>query len=404
MARGTHGAAVQWALESQIATGRALGATHFVPVTTAHMMGDIEVLGVPGFRFLKKLAEDGAQVRVPTTTNARCVDFAAAGLLRQDAEMVSYESRLKTLLASMGIMLTDTCINYQTVYQPRQHERIAWGDTGTVIYANSVFGARSNFESGPAALAAGLTGRTPAYGFQLDAHRRGTVRILLRCSPSDLSDWGAIGAAVGRQISDYWTVPVFVNAPDDVGPDALKHLGAALASYGSLAMFHVVGATPEAPDERTAFDGHPPERTITVDRAALQDVYASYPPGGDDVGLVVMTGPQLSIFELRAVADLISGQHVARDTTFILTTNAQNRQLAKELGYLDTLRQAGVLVLTGTCFYLMNVPAMRDTFGWTSLVTNSAKLANIVGGYEIQPTLLPTPACVEAAVTGRTAP
>ena len=48
------------------------------------------------------------------------------------------------------------------------------GDTGVVIYSNSVQGARSNFEGGPSALAAGLTGRTPRYGYHLDAHRAGT--------------------------------------------------------------------------------------------------------------------------------------------------------------------------------------------------------------------------------------
>ena len=49
----------------------------------------------------------------------------------------------------------------------------AYGDTGVVIYSNSVCGARSNFEGGPSALSAGLTGRTPRYGYHLDERRRG---------------------------------------------------------------------------------------------------------------------------------------------------------------------------------------------------------------------------------------
>ena len=43
-------------------------------------------------------------------------------------------------------MTTDTVIYYETLYQPHFGEHVAWGDTGTVIYANSVFGARTNFE------------------------------------------------------------------------------------------------------------------------------------------------------------------------------------------------------------------------------------------------------------------
>ena len=56
-------------------------------------------------------------------------------------------------------------------------EHMAYGDTGVVIYSNSVLGARSNFEGGPSALAAGLTGRTPRYGYHLDEHRRATLLV-----------------------------------------------------------------------------------------------------------------------------------------------------------------------------------------------------------------------------------
>ena len=39
------------------------------------------------------------------------------------------------------------------------NEHVAFGDTGVVIYSNSVCGARSNFEGGPSALSAGQIGR-----------------------------------------------------------------------------------------------------------------------------------------------------------------------------------------------------------------------------------------------------
>ncbi|MGH3740009.1 MAG: aconitase X [Micromonosporaceae bacterium] len=403
MADGAEGAAVQWAIQSQIEVGKAFGANRLIPVSCAHMMGDMEVLTRHGYDFIARLAGSGATVCTPTTTNARCVDFDAASLLRQDPQMVADEARLKQLLGRMGVVLTDTCVNYQTVYQPTLGEHIAWGDTGTVIYANSVFGARSNFESGPAALAAGLTGRTPEYGFHLPEARRGTVRVELDFTPEDLSDWGAIGAVVGREVNDYWAAPVFTSAPPGVSSDAIKHLGAALASYGSLAMFHMVGVTPEAPDEETAFGGNAPQRTVVVNADAIRAVYESYPAPSEPVDLVVLTGPQLSIFELRAAAQLIEGRRVHPDTTFLITTNAQNRHLASQLGYLDVLSKAGATVLAGTCFYLMNVPAMRREFGWDNVITNSAKLANIVGGYGLRATFRRTAECVDAAVTGRVA-
>ena len=155
----------------------------------------------------------------------------------------------------MDVVTTDTCINYQTVYQPHLGEHVAWGDTGTVIYANSVFGARSNFESGPAALAAALTGRTPEYGFHLPEHRRGSFAVELKAELDDLADWGAVGKLVGEAHQNYYAVPVFHGYRRTPTADELKHLGAALASYGSMGMFHFVGVTPEAPSSRRRWEG-----------------------------------------------------------------------------------------------------------------------------------------------------
>ena len=50
---------------------------------------------------------------------------------------------------AMGIVMTNTCINYQTVMPPVRGDHVAYGDTGVVIYSNSFCGARSNFEGGP---------------------------------------------------------------------------------------------------------------------------------------------------------------------------------------------------------------------------------------------------------------
>src|SRR5260370_6326609 len=86
-------------------------------------------------------------------------------------------------------------------------EQMAYGDTGVVIYSNSVLGARSNFEGGRSALAAGLTGRTPRYGYHLDACRRATRRFRLTATPSDLSEWGALGGIVREARGSYWEGP-----------------------------------------------------------------------------------------------------------------------------------------------------------------------------------------------------
>lgn len=402
MLAGRHGPTPQWAIGMQIETARFFGAERLVAVSCAHMMGDMEVMGDSGLALLKELAVDKQAVfRVPTTTNARCVDFAAAERLLQDPDMVRKEKELIGFLVEIGVVQADTCINYQTLYQPHYGEHVAWGDTGTVIYANSVLGARSNFESGPAAFAAGITGRTPAYGFHLDDVRRGTVAVRVEANLEDLADWGALGAVIGRQCNDYWQVPVIDGIRISPTSDQLKHLGASLASYGSLAMYHMVGVTPEARTPDEPFAGRSPERGIVVDQAAIDAVYASYPADAEDIDLVVLTGPQLSIFELKLTAELLAGRRVADTTRLIITTNRQNYEAAKRLGYVSAIEQAGGLVLVGVCFYLMGAGDMRERFGWRNVLTNSAKFANIIGGYRYHPIFRRTAACVEAAVTGR---
>jgi len=401
MRAGELGEPVRLALEQQIAVGEFFGAERFVPVTGVHMMGDMEVMGEPGFQWIDGLARQQARFVVPVTTNARCVDFERAVLARQRPELVEQETRLVARLAALGAMPVDTCIPYQTLYQPQRGEHLAWGDTGTVVWANSVAGARTNYEAGPAAVAAGLTGRTPAYGYHLDAQRAGRVRVEVRCELVDHADWGALGGVIGRQVLDYWTVPVVTGIRDAPGGDALKHFGAALASYGSCAMFHMVGVTPEAGDEAQAFGGRPPERSLVVDDRAIRGLYDSYPAAGPEVDVVVLSGPQLSVFELRRVAELLRGRRVHPNTGLVVTTNFQNREAAVRLGYVAAIEAAGGQVYAGTCWYLMEPGRMAAAFGWRRVLTNSAKVANILGGYRLTPLLRRTATCIEAAVAGR---
>jgi hypothetical protein len=160
---GKSGPVARQALEHQLKVGEFFGAENFVPVTQAHIMADTESLGEAGVRWLEGLAAAGEarrRVRIPTITDPRGTDFAKASFLKQTSAMLDLERRAISALKKLGVMMTDTCINYQTIQAPARNEHVAFGDTGVVIYSNSVCAARSNFEGGPSALAAGLTGRT----------------------------------------------------------------------------------------------------------------------------------------------------------------------------------------------------------------------------------------------------
>jgi predicted aconitase len=398
---GERGEAARLALEYQVKVGEFWGARRFVPVSNVHMMGDIEVMGDGGLQWLKDTAARGARCRVATTTNARCIDFAHCERLGQDAGEAGKERELIATLRRMDVVTTDTCINYQTVYQPHLGERVAWGDTGTVIYANSVFGARSNFESGPAALAAAITGRTPEYGFHLDEHRRGGFTVELRARLDDLADWGAVGKLVGEPHQSYFSVPVFHGFHRSPAADELKHLGAALASYGSMGMFHFVGVTPEAPSLEAALGGRAPAERIVITDEDLARVYAGYGLGDGDARLVVFSGPQQSLLEMKQLASLFDGRKVKAGSSCFVTTNGAVLAQSRALGYAKVLEDAGVSILEGVCFYILqNLSPMREANRWTNLVSNSAKIVNIIGAHRFNTLLRRTRECVEVACTG----
>jgi predicted aconitase len=398
MLAGGRGEAARWALGYQLEVGRFFGAERLVPIRSAHIHCDGEALGEPGVAFLERWAAEGARVRVPLTLDPRSADSARAHEIGQERAIVDTEARILASLRAMGAIPTNTCINYQTVDVPHFGEHLAWGDTGSVIYANSVAGARSNFEGGPAALAAALTGRTAEYGLHLDAHRRGTVLIRVEDRPRGSSDWGALGCMVGRAFPDYSEVAVFDGLADNPEPDELKHLGAALASYGSHAMFHMIGVTPEARTREEAFKGAAPERELVVEPGDLERQYESFPAEKARPDLIVFGTPQLSLFEFKEIAEGLAGRQV--QTTVFLTTSAQVKAAADECGYVDLVRESGAVVLTGVCFYLMTARELARRNDYRTLLTNSAKLANTIAGYGYNPVFRRTEECLRAAVSG----
>ncbi|MCX7961555.1 MAG: aconitase X catalytic domain-containing protein [Burkholderiales bacterium] len=398
MRAGALGRAAQIAIEHQIRVGEFFGADDFVEVTQAHVMADTESLGRSGVEWLEALArEPGARVRVPTLTDPRGTDFAKAAVLGQADWMLALERRAIAALRALGVSLTDTCIHYQTVQPPVRGEAVAFGDTGVVIYANSVCGARSNFEGGPSALAAGLTGRTPRYGFHLEAGRRATLRVRVAFAPRTLNEWGALGALIGRLAGNYWQVPAIEGLEAVPGSDALKHFGAAMASFGSVAMFHLVGITPEA----TRLSDCGAERLPLAHRVDEADVraFAGAYRGEREVDVVVFSAPQLSLYELRALAALCDGRRFRKP--LLAVTSPQVKPDADRMGYTAAIEAAGGHVLAGMCFYQSYAREIAEANGWKRLATNSAKLANILGGYGYLPLLASMEECVQAAETGR---
>jgi predicted aconitase len=402
MLNGDGGYPRQWAMEHMIQVGNFFDAEDFVEVSQAHMMADTESLGIAGVEFVEKLASYAKQertVQIPMITDPRGIDFDHYKALNQTEEMANLERRAIDAFQSLGILMTDTCINYQTIMPPVRGEHLAYGDTGVVIYCNSVLGAYSNFEGGPSALAAGLTGRAPRYGLHLDHNRRATLRFSVEYQPDNLVEWGALGALIGKHTGSYWDVPVIEGIDRAPGSDDLKHMGAAMASFGSVPLFHMVGVTPEAPSLSAVCD--PDELPGKVIAASdFESFFGSYGGKGSKVDVVVFSAPQLSIIEMSELASLLEGKKIHPDTALLAVTSPAVAADARRLGISSRIENSGGKVLQGMCFYQSYAREMGEANGWSTLLSNSAKLVNIIGGYGYKPALATMKSCVESAVAG----
>ena len=397
MSKGELGEAVKWAINHQIEVGNFFDAEDFVPVSNVHMMVDPESIGVAGVEFFENLVKMNAKVRVPMITDPRGVDLDYYRPLGQTEKMADIERRTIKACSSMGILMTNTCVNYQTIMAPLYGEHLAYGDTGVVIYSNSVCGARSNFEGGPSALAAGLTGRTPRYGLHLYEKRKPTKIFTIKYEPNELTDWGLIGALIGKMCGSYWEVPFIEGINKIPTSDEIKHFGAAMASYGSTPLFHIKGITPEA-DNFNSNDLNDLNH-YEIKSTDINSLKAEFGKKGDNIDVVVFAAPQLSIFEMQKVAEL------CHDKIFkvpvLVCTSPQVYSDALRMNLIKQIENSGAKVLQGTCFYNQFAREIGIANGWVRLLSNSTKIVNILGGYGYKPALANMEKCILSAVEGK---
>jgi hypothetical protein len=220
----------------------------------------------------------------------------------------------------------------------------------------------------------------------------------LAWTPCALNEWGALGGIVGRLAGDYWQVPALVGIERVPGPDELKHFGAALASFGSVALFHIASVTPEAmrlADVAPTGAALPTHEIGDADIRAFQKHYAN---DSGAVDLVVFSAPQLSLMEMQKLAGLLDGRRAG--IPLLAVTSPQVKPDCDRLGLTARIEAAGGTVLSGMCFYQSYAREMAEANGWRRLASNSAKLVNIIGGYGYRPVLLSMEQCVEAACAG----
>ncbi len=376
MVGGADGPAAQFAMEILLRFGAAVGAPRLIDITQAHVDGCL-YHGEVSLDFVDRLVADGGRCLVPTTLNVGSMDLIHPDLIRGDQRTAG--RRLMEAHLALGCEPTFTCAPYQTRFRPKFGEQIAWGESNAIVFANSVIGARTNRYGDFIDLCCGLTGRAPAFGLHLDENRIGSILFRLpKLPPSTLAGeslYVAVGYLVGERSRG--RVPVIEGLPTS-SDDQLKALGAVAASTGSVALFHAVGITPEAPTRGVALGGGQPEEIIDLTQADLRDALARLSTAADGAPLsaISLGTPHFSLSEFRDLAKRLPGFKAAPGVDVFVNTGRDTHAALGEAGLLATLEAAGVTILTDTCVYVTS--ALRRLDG--AVMTNSGKMAHYAPG------------------------
>jgi predicted aconitase len=387
MLDGAEGYAVQKSMEILAALGDIFGAKSLIKVGSVQVAGvSYHNLGDAGLEFLNALAEDG-RVKVLTTLNPAGMDLENWQQLGISPEFAEKQNLVIKAFERMGIIISCTCTPYLIGNLPLYGEHIAWSESSAVTFANSVLGAKTNREGGPSALAAAFVGKTPCYGLHLDENRIPDVNVQVNAPLSKLSDWGALGYAIGKKAEN--KIP-YITGIKTAELDELKSFCASVVTYGAKPLFYMKGITPGAELQTQ------PKETITIEKADIKNAYDNINDEVSDIELVCVGCPHCSINEIAKVAELLKGVKVAEGTEFWVATSRSAKQLADKRGYTQTIEAAGAKFACDTC---MAVAPLKGRF--KSLATTSAKGCFYSRQNNMKTKMGSIEECVQTAVTGK---
>jgi len=402
MLEGKHGYPVQKSMEILVGLGECYDAERMIPINSAHLLYNIASMGKGGTLFIHEMAEKGGKFIIHTDTNPASIEPWLWKDLGFSEQFVQEHLSVVNDITKMGAFLADTCAPYLVGHVPRLGEHVAWNESSAIIFANSVLGARTNREGGPSALAAAIAGRAPEYGYHLDQNRHGDLKILVTAKLKHLHDYGTLGYFAGKIAED--KIPVFAGIPPAVSWDELKLLGAAAATSGSVALYHVSGVTPEAPTEEAAFGGKRSKdwQTFEFGERELRETEESLSKAtAREIDVVTLGCPHASITEVRDIAELLSGKRLKSGVELWIATSRMVKAYAEVMGYTDIIEASGAKIVCDVCPASIARKFSKDTRP-RAIATNSAKMTYYMSLYStnILPYYGSLERCIEAGTTG----
>jgi predicted aconitase len=205
-------------------------------------------------------------------------------------------------------------------------------------------------------------------------------------------DFAVLGYFTGKFAGK--DVPVLEGIQRRPSLENLKTLGAAMASSGAVALYHIIGHTPEAPEKSAVISGD--VETTVFGQKEYDRVCEKFSFAGP-VDFVVFGCPHASIIEMRDIARMLEGRKIKSGLWVCTARPVKN--LADTMGYSRIILDAGGEIICDTCPVLCYTLRQRI---YKTVATNSGKMAHYAPGlWNLQPVLLDMGECIQAAVSGK---
>ena len=409
---------------------RVVSGTDYIGIAKGHIDG-CTYIGPGGLAFVQRLVAAGGRVSVPTTLNSVSADRQQWKELGVPTEYAENSIALGDAYLALGCTPSFTCAPYLLDDPPSLGQDVCWGESNAVVFANSVLGARTEKYADYLDICAAIVGKTIATGVHLDEHREPQIvldatKVLSEIQQRNKKDatlldglFPTLGHLCGT-LSD-GMVPILVGMEDWKDIVSIEHLKAFCAAFGTTGtspLIHIAGITPEACDA-TDIDQwlrSPKMRKVTVGWDDLRTTFESLDssPNEEQIDLIALGNPHLSITECQTLADLVdtdrNNQGEYNDKTRYQTKAesvriiaCMSRQLKESVPapVMMRLERFGVEFISDTCWCMLLDPPVIPTNHEATILTNSGKYAHYGPGLTNRKFRFGTmQECIDSAVTG----
>ena len=402
---GRYGAGTQKAISMLIKYGSVFDAKRLIRVDSVHSFSTLPI------EFLSAMLDGVDRVRSFSTLHAlqaQITRWAKAMGIRDDAieDEIAINNQPLDLCRKAGFYSTFTCAPYLSGNVLRKGMVFSWPGSSGIIIGNSLFGASCNRDAVPAALCSAVTGLTP----EMLLHKRENrfAELVVELEGIDVkklssADFGALGYYIGG-IAGSRNVAI-AGIPPPSTFENMKYLLSPLPVSGAVSLCHIIGISPDAPTLNAVVGNNKPE-TLVINRRHIEEAYQRLNSATtNDISIVSIGCPHCTISEIKEIAQLINGKKVKDSTRLWIVTAESVYVLAKRMGFVDVIEDAGGLVVTDVCISGFPFEHMEQEV--VNGATNSARAAHyqsrpsFTGGPGIKIKYGTTQDCINAAIKGK---